>query len=137
MKRLSIIYIGAVIVLIAVVTLPFWGMGPAVFLDSKRTIIARAPSPDGKRIAQIERIIVGGVPSIVVMVRASWMPDWYLTGCAAASHYQDGVARISWTSNNALLIRHTDDLRSWKRGSAPFHNEHCEDPVVSFRQTFA
>src|SRR5439155_3315678 len=63
-----------------VVTLPIWGMGPAVFFDSNRTIVARRPSPDGKRIAQIERLVVGGVPSIVVTVRWSWMPNWYLAG---------------------------------------------------------
>jgi hypothetical protein len=79
----------AVAAVFGLVTLPVWGMGVAVFLDSTRTVLDRHPSPDGARIAQVERIVVGGVPSIVVIVRSWWMPNWYLAGCVAASHYEE------------------------------------------------
>lgn len=131
-RRRKLILIFVVAVLTAVVTIPFWGMGPAVFLDSERTVISRIVSPDGKRVAQVERIIVGGEPSIVIMVRSAWMPNWYLSGCAAASHYQDADARLRWTSNSAISITHTDDPIYWRIGSAPFHNEACADLQVGF-----
>jgi hypothetical protein len=107
-------------------------MGPAVFLDSKRTILSKAASPDGKRIAQVERIVVGGAPSIVVLVRPRWMPDWYLTGCAAASHYHDTEAHVHWTASDVILVTHTDDQTFWDIDSAPFHSTPCEGLTVAF-----
>jgi hypothetical protein len=130
--RAKLILVTAMIILCAVGTLPFWGMGPAVFLDSKRTVISRATSPDGTRVAQIERIVVGGTPSIVVMVRPQWIPDWYLTGCAAASHYQDALAQVRWSTKDAIAVTHTDDRLYWDIGSAPFHNAPCNNLAVTF-----
>ena len=129
----KVILISWMILVIAVVTLPLWGMGPAVFLDSERTVISRAVSPDGKRTAQIERIVVGGTPTIVIMVRPAWMPNWYLAGCAAASHYEDAAARVEWTTNSAINIRHTDSRLFWDTNSAPFHNDPCENLSVTFK----
>ncbi|WBY06214.1 hypothetical protein PIB19_11210 [Sphingomonas sp. 7/4-4] len=131
-RRTKFILIPGIIILAVVATLPFWGMGPAVFLDSERAVISRVTSPDGKRTAQVERIVVGGEPSIVVMVRPAWMPDWYLAGCAATSHHQDATARVRWVSNSAIDIRHSGEQRFWSTGSAPFHNEACGDLLVTF-----
>jgi hypothetical protein len=117
--------------MVALVTLPLWGMGPAVFLDSRRTVISRIRSPDALRSAQVERLIVGGVPSIVVMVRSWWLPDWYLVGCAAASHYEDAKAQVRWTSNRAIVVIHTDKPLYWDIGSAPFHSQPCESVSVA------
>jgi hypothetical protein len=133
-RRTKVILISAIIFMIVFVTFPIWGMGPAVFLDSRRAVLSRAVSPDGRRIAQVERIIVGGVPSIVVMVRPSWMPNWYLAGCAAASHYQDAEAHVRWATNGAIEVRHTDSNLYWDKGSAPFHNDTCENLIVNFNQ---
>src|SRR3569833_1620083 len=80
-----------------------WGMGVAIFLDSERTVVSRQLSPSGKRIAQVERIVVGGVPSSVVMARPRWMPDRYLFGCAATSHYGDATAQLRWASEKMLV----------------------------------
>jgi hypothetical protein len=123
--------IAVVAFVVASVTIPFWGMGPAVFLDSSRTVISRIPSPDRLRSAQVERVIVGGVPSIVVMVRSWWLPDWYLVGCAAASHYEDARAQVRWTSNRAIAVTHSDKRLYWNIGSAPFHNQPCESISVA------
>lgn len=109
-------------------------MGPAAFLDSSRAVISRKLSPDGARLAQIERIVVGGVPTIVVTVKSSWAPDWYLAGCAAASHYQEDKASVLWISNEALQVRHAEDRRFWKLGSAPFLNGHCRNITVALAQ---
>jgi hypothetical protein len=119
-------FLGALLVaaILAVGTSPIWGMGVAVFLDAERTVLARRPSPDGRRIAQVERMVVGGVPSIVVIVRSSWMPDWYLGGCVAASHYEEIGARALWTSNNSLVVRTTGDVGEWTK-SAPFKQHRC------------
>ena len=125
------ILIAVVVFLCSLATLPFWGMGPAVFLDASRTVLSRSLSPDGKRSAQVERMIVGGVPNIVVMVRSLWLPNWYLTGCAAASHYEDVQAQVRWTSNSHLVVIHTDDQLHWDTGSAPFHNAPCESVSVT------
>ena len=130
--RAKLILVAAMTILCAALTFPFWGMGPAVFLDSKRTVISRVPSPDGTRIAQVERIVVGGTPSIVVMVRSQWMPDWYLTGCAAASHYEDAEAQIRWSTNDAIAVTATGDQLYWDIGSAPFHNAPCDSLAVTF-----
>lgn len=112
------------VVILALVTLPIWGMGLAVFLDAERTVLSHQPSPDGRRVAQVERLVVGGVPSIVVIVRSWWMPDWYLTGCVAASHYQDTEARSLWKSNESLVVMTIDDVRAWTK-SAPFKGRAC------------
>lgn len=131
-RRKKLILAVAMIILCAVDTLPFWGMGPAVLLDSERTVISRVLSPDGTRVAQVERIVVGGTPSIVVMVRPQWMPDWYITGCAAASHYQDAEAQVRWSTKDAIAVTHTDDQLYWDIGSAPFHSALCEGLTVTF-----
>ena len=114
------------------VTLPIWGMGLAVFLDAERSTISHVPSPSGMLIAQVERIVVGGSPSIVVVVRPWWTPNWYLSGCAAASHYTDAEARVAWKSEHAIVVRHTDGRRFWKLGSAPFHSKPCANLSVTF-----
>jgi hypothetical protein len=114
----------ALAIVLAVVTLPIWGMGLAVFLDAKRTVLARQPSPDGERIAQVERMVVGGVPSIVVIVRSWWMPDWYLGGCVAASHYENMDARAFWKSNGSLVVQTRGDVGEWTK-SAPFKHKRC------------
>jgi hypothetical protein len=114
----------AVATILAVVTLPVWGMGVAVFLGAERTVLARQQSPDGGRIAQVERLVVGGVPSIVVIVRASWMPDWYLSGCVAASHYEDADAHVLWKSNSSLVVQTSSKVSEWA-ASAPFKNKLC------------
>jgi hypothetical protein len=89
---------------VPIVTAPATLMGPAVFLDSTRTVLSRAPSPDGRRVAQLERLVVGGTPSIVVTVRRSWMPDWYLTACKAVGHYGEAAARLRWVRPAALGV---------------------------------
>lgn len=119
--------------LVLLITFPFWGMGPAVFLDSKRTVLSSARSPDGQRTAQVERLIVGGVPNIVVTVRASWLPDWYLAGCAAISHYRDARTSVAWNSNDALTVTHTDERRFWRTDGAPFHLGACDNLSVLLR----
>ena len=124
-------------VVCGLVTLPIWGMGPAVFLDADRSTISHVPSPDGTLVAQVERIVVGGAPSIVVVVRPWWMPNWYLSGCAAASHYLDADALVAWTSENAIVVTHTDDKRFWNIGSAPFHSTPCNDLSVKFERKAA
>ncbi|MET3713303.1 hypothetical protein ABIC65_004033 [Sphingomonas trueperi] len=135
MKRSRAILLSiAGIVALLILTLPYWGMGPAVFLDSERSVISRSWSPDGKRVAQVERVVVGGEPSIVILVRRSWEPDWYLTGCVAASHYQDQQARIEWASNTRLIIFQGGPQSYWDK-SAPFHNNPCSDVTAIFQKT--
>ena len=112
-------------------TLPVCGMGPAVFMDSDRTVLSRALSPDGKHVAQVERLVVGGAPSIVVTVKLAWMPNWYLLGCAAASHYEETSARLRWEFNRSLSIASPADARFWQTDGAPFHRAGCSDVVVS------
>lgn len=109
----------AMLALTALGTIGIWGMGPAVFLDSERTILSTSVSPDGKRIAQVERLTVGGVPNIVVTVRSWWSPNWYLAGCAATSHYDEISAKTAWISDTSLAVS-TDDLESWNADLAPF-----------------
>lgn len=123
--KTSIILIAALIAFVGLLTFPIWGMGVAVFHDSQRTVLARQTSPDGNRIAQAERLVVGGVPNIVVIVRDWWMPNWYLSGCVAAAHYEETSAAIEWASNNALTITSDDESRFWNVGEAPFHQRSC------------
>lgn len=117
------------IIAVAVMTLPLWGMGPATFLDSDRMILSSAASPDGTRIAQVERLTVGGVPRIVVTVRARWKPNWYLASCAAASHYEEVAAKVGWSSNRAIRISAAEPER-WELKSAPFRHGGCPDLAV-------
>jgi hypothetical protein len=124
-RRLLILLAVSSAAFAAAVTFPIWAMGPAVFLDAQRSVVARRPSPDGRRIAQIERLVVGGVPSIVITVRSWWMPNWYLAACAAASHYQDTDARLLWKSNDSLAVLTKGDIRFWAKGDAPFHRGQC------------
>ncbi|MEA3061673.1 MAG: hypothetical protein QOJ94_1454 [Sphingomonadales bacterium] len=97
---------GCLVILLAafVVTAPFTLMGPAVFMDSQREVLGRATSPDGRRIAQVERLVVGGAPSIVVTLRRSWQPDWYLTTCKVVSHRGETTARLRWSGDRALDV---------------------------------
>jgi hypothetical protein len=121
----------------AVVTLPIWGMGPAVFMDSDRTILSRALSPDGTHVAQIERLVVGGAPSIIVTVRAAWMPNWYLLGCVAGSHYGETSARLRWQSNRSLIVATRTEARFWRTDGAPFHRTGCSNLTTSIMQLAA
>lgn len=133
MRRTNQIVVGVILasVLLFVVTFPIWGMGAAMFLDADRAVISSQPSPDGRRIAQIERLVVGSVPSVVVTVRPSWMPDWYLPACAAASHYRDTKVAIAWGSPGSLTIRSNARSKSWKVGIAPFHNRPCSNLSIA------
>jgi hypothetical protein len=97
-------------------------------------VISQAASPDGKRNAQVERIVVGGVTSIVVMVRQTLMPNWYLTGCAAAYHYDDAEAQVRWVSNSAIEVTRAEGQLYWNTGSAPFQHDPCENLTVTFNQ---
>jgi hypothetical protein len=109
-------------------------MGLAVFLDAERTVLSRHPSPDGKRVAQVERLVVGGVPSIVVIVRSWWIPNWYLAGCVAASHYQNTKADAVWKSNDSLAVMTMDDVGAWTK-SAPFKGRACSQLNINIVPT--
>lgn len=118
----------------AVVTLPIWGMGPAVFMDSERTVLTRVLSPDRTQVAQVERLVVGGAPSIIVTVKQTWMPNWYLLGCVAVSHYGDTSARLRWQSNRSLTIATRAEASFWRAAGAPFHLTGCSDLSTSIKQ---
>lgn len=134
----SVIWSAAAIgVTAAVVTFPIWAMGPAVFMDSERTILSRALSPDRTHVAQIERLVVGGVPSIIVTVRPAWVPNWYLLECVVASHYHQTSARLRWQSNRSLIVATPAEARSWRTDGAPFHPTGCSDFPVSIVQLAA
>lgn len=60
------------------------------------------------------------------------MPNWYLAGCAAASHYQDAEAHVRWVADDAIVVTHTGDQLFWDTGAAPFHNAPCENLSVTF-----
>ncbi len=63
------------------------------------------------------------------------MPDWYLAGCAAASHYHDAEASIQWVSNSSIEIHHTDSRLFWNEGGhVPFHDKACSDLSVTFNE---
>lgn len=130
--RKTLFLLSAMLIFAAVVTFPFWGMGLAVFLDSERIVLSRVTSPDGMRVAQVERIIVGGFPSIVVKVRPRWMPDWYIASCAAASHYGNAEAQIHWSTNTTIVVTHVRDLQYWNVGSSPFDSAPCNRLNVTF-----
>jgi hypothetical protein len=100
-----------------IVTAPTTLMGPAVYLDSERTVLSRAVSPDGRRIAQVERLVVGGWPNIVVTLRRRWQPDWYFSSCKAASHYGEAKIRLRWSGDRMLIV---DGPRSDWISPAPF-----------------
>jgi hypothetical protein len=132
MKRTGWIVVSVTLTLgLLLLFLPVWGMGAAVFLDSRRTMVFARSSPDQRRIAQVERLVVGGVPTIVVTVRPSWRPNWYLWSCAAASHYEDTSAKIRWKSPDTLEISSGVDPSDWLIGKAPFHNQSCKGLAVS------
>ena len=73
---------------------------------------------------------VGGVPNIVAIVRDTWMPDWYLLGCVAASHYDEAEATIEWVSDSELVLNHSGTDERWT-SLAPFHDEGCDDITIS------
>ena len=133
MKRLKrnfpLLLIGGLLLLS--VTFPIWGMGSAVFLDSERSVLSSEKSPDGKRIAQVERLVVGGMPNIIVMVRPSWMPDWYLAGCSAIRHYGDARASVKWTASDQIAVAHTDGSQFWWTSAAPFLGGSCHNLRVA------
>jgi hypothetical protein len=126
-RRSKWLLIGLSVLAIAFLSLPIWGMGPAAFLDSQRTIIARNVSPDGKRVAQVERLLVGNVSNIVIIVRPRWMPNWYLAGCPAASHYEETNVAVRWTTNSQIEVKSESGQRFWSSNSAPFHVGACDD----------
>lgn len=94
----------ALLALGMIFTAPMTLMGPAVFLDSERKVLARSASPDGKWIGQLEQLIVGGAPNVVVTIRRSWQPDWYLTSCKALSHYGEATASLRWRDSKTLIL---------------------------------
>ena len=118
------IFAGAAL-MIAIITIPIWGMGPAVYLDSERTIRTSKASPDDSKIATVEEIVVGGVPSIVIIVRDRWLPSWYFTGCVASSHYEDVDVSVEWISNTAIKVLSEAEPSYWNAGRAPFRNAPC------------
>jgi hypothetical protein len=136
-RRSKLLLVVLLSLIVAVLTLPIWGMGPAVFLDSERTILSRSVSPDGKRIAQVERLVVGGVPNIVIIVRPTWMPNWYLAGCAAASHYQETKAAVRWIRTDKVEVAFATDLGFWSTDSAPFHHGGCLDLELEWKNVAA
>ena len=62
------------------------------------------------------------------------MPDWYLAGCAAASHYQDADAHVRWITNGAIVVEHAGDQLYWDTNSAPFHSAPCDGLTVTFNK---
>jgi hypothetical protein len=118
------IFAGAAL-MIAIITIPIWGMGPAVYLDSERTIRTSKASPDDSKIASVEEIVVGGVPSIVIIVRDRWLPSWYFTGCVVSSHYEDVDVSVEWVSNTTIKVLSEAEPSYWNAGRAPFRNAPC------------
>lgn len=110
---------------IAIITSPIWGMGPAVYLDSERTIRASNASGDDRKFATVEEIVVGGVPNIVIIVRDRWLPSWYSTGCVASSHYGDVNVSVKWVSNTTIRLLSDAEPRFWNAETAPFRNAPC------------
>ena len=92
---------GCLLAAICIAAGPVILMGP---LDSQRRILSRASSPDGRWIAQLERLTVGGAPNIVVTLRRSWQPNWYLTSCKAVSYYGDTRAVLRWEAPTRLAV---------------------------------
>lgn len=93
--------------------------GAAAFLDSEREVAGRAVSPDGTWTAQLERLTVGGAPNMVVTLRRSWAPDWYLTSCKPLSYYGESAAILRWTSDSTLLVDAATEPSHWE-SHAPF-----------------
>jgi hypothetical protein len=131
MRRTGYIVVGIVTAGGILLSLPIWGMGIAAFIDARRSVVSSHQSPDERRIAQVERLVVGGVPSIVVTVRRSWMPNWYISSCAAASHYGETTANVRWTSAISLEVSSGADPQHWFVGAAPFHSDACPGLIVS------
>ncbi len=111
--------------MIAIITVPFWAMGPAAYLDSEWTIRTSKTSPDGSKIATVEEIVVGGVPNIVIIVRDRWLPSWYFTGCIASSHYDDVDVTLEWVSDDSIMLISDAEPQYWNAGMAPFRNATC------------
>lgn len=105
---------GCLLVLaIVVLTAPVTMMGPAVYLDSRREVRSELPSPDSRWIAQLERITVGGAPSMVVTVRRWWQPNWYLTSCKAVSYYGNALAQLRWLDDTHLAVAAHTGPEQW------------------------
>jgi hypothetical protein len=62
------------------------------------------------------------------------MPNWYLAGCAATSHYRDTEAVIAWAGSDTIVVMHTDDPQFWGADSAPFHKAPCDHLTVTFKK---
>ncbi len=106
-------------------TLPIWGWGSAYYFDSQRTVLASSVSPDGSSIAQVERLVVGDVPNIILTLRSSWAPNWYLMSCAAVSHYGETQAGVRWLSNDRIALRTSVEPKYWRTDAAPFKHRGC------------
>ncbi len=122
-------FVAGAALVIAIATFPLWAMammGPAVYFGSERVTRAAEASPDGKKIASVEEIVVGGVPNIVIIIRDWWLPSWYFTGCVASSHYDDVDASLEWVSNTTIQLRSNAEPRYWKAEGAPFRNAPCK-----------
>jgi hypothetical protein len=108
------------LLLFAPVLLTFGAFGTAAYLDSEREVIAGAVSPDGRWIAQLERLTVGGAPNLVVTLRRSWHPNWYLTSCKSVSYYGESTVVLRWTSRRTLVVDAATDPSHWD-SLAPFN----------------
>jgi hypothetical protein len=107
------------LLLLGPVVFAFGAFGTAAFLDSERQVTGRARSPNGRWIAQLERLTVGGAPNMVVTLRRPWQPDWYLTSCKPVSYYGESGAVFHWTSDATLLVDAATDPGHWD-SDAPF-----------------
>ena len=110
----------AALLLVPPVVFFFAGFGIAAFLDSEREVLDRVASPGGTWTAQVERLTVGGAPNMVITVRRSWHPDWYLTSCKPVSYYGESAVSLSWTSDRELVAEVSTELRGWRGDGGPF-----------------
>ena len=131
-RRRRLFFVAGAALVIAIATFPLWAMammGPAVYFDSERVTRAAEASPDGKKIASVEEIVVGGVPNIGIIIRDWWLPSWYFTGCVASSHYNDVDASLEWVSNTSIQLRSNAEPRYWN-AEGPQLTLYVPGPVV-------
>jgi len=134
MNRVGCHVVAGAVLMIAVITFPFWAMGPAVYLDSERTTRTVKASPDDSRFAAVEELVVGGVPNVVIIVRDWWLPNWYFTGCVASSHYDDVDVTLEWISDDTIMVRSKTEPRYWNAEMAPFRNAPCRRVTTVLKQ---